>query len=319
MAPSLIKTVGAAAALATQAAATFTSPYKITEVYNTTNFFDKFDFITDADPNGGYVQYQDKASAQTLGLAKYQDGAAYIGVDYTKTDYNAAGVGRKSVRLESKSIYNHGLIIADFTHLPKPTCGSWPAFWFFGKPWPTKGEIDVYENWNDLYFNRHTAHVDNPEVVGNCTISQSGMTAIMNSPNCYDLAKGQPQYQGCSASQVSSTFGSSTGGVYALQWTSDYLKIWEWSHLLTPIDVTLGQPSPNILWGLPSFVVKTCDIDTAFRDMKMVLNIDFCAVAGQTDKWASCKAKTGYATCPQPLHRPRLCPRLRRPCPPRPR
>ncbi|KAI1778313.1 glycoside hydrolase family 16 protein [Hypoxylon cercidicola] len=297
MAPSLLKTVGAAAAaLATQVAATSTS-YQVTEVYNTTNFFDKFDFVTTTDPNGGYVQYQGRSSAENLGIIKYKDGAAYVGVDYTKTDYNADGAGRKSVRLESKNVYNHGLIIADFTHLPKPVCGSWPAFWFFGEPWPTKGEIDIYENWNDLNFNRHTAHVDAPSVVGDCKIVSDGMTSTIDSPNCYDFANGQAEYQGCSASKTSSTFGSSTGGVYALEWTSDYLKIWEWSHLLAPSDVTLGKPSPNLLWGTPSFVIKKCDIEKAFKDMKMVLNIDFCAVAGQTDKWASCKASTGYDTC----------------------
>ncbi|XXH03554.1 metalloendopeptidase [Hypoxylon texense] len=298
MAPSLLKTVGAAAAvLATQVTAT-TSSYKVTEIYNTTNFFDKFNFVTDADPNGGYVQYQSRTNAENLGIIKYKDGAAYVGVDYTKTDYDPNGVGRKSVRLESKNVYNHGLIIADFTHLPKPTCGSWPAFWFFGEPWPTKGEIDVYENWNDLTFNRHTAHVDAPSVVGDCKIVSDGMTSTIDSPNCYDFASGQAEYQGCSASKYSSTFGSSTGGVYAMEWTSDYLKIWEWSHLGTPLDVTLGQPSPNnILWGTPSFVIKKCDVEKAFKDMKMVLNIDFCAVAGQTDKWASCKTSTGYDTC----------------------
>ncbi|KAI6092315.1 concanavalin A-like lectin/glucanase domain-containing protein [Hypoxylon rubiginosum] len=296
MAPSFLKTVGAAAVLATQVAAT-SSSYKVTEVYNTTNFFDKFNFVTDADPNGGYVQYQSKSEAESLGLVKYKDGAAYIGVDYTKTDYDASGAGRKSVRLESKNVYNHGLIIADFNHLPKPTCGSWPAYWFFGEPWPTKGEIDVYENWNDLAFNRHTAHVDAPSVVGDCKIVSDGMTSTIDSPNCYDFASGQAEYQGCSAEKTSSTFGSSTGGVYALEWTSDYLKIWEWSHLLTPVDVTLGNPVPSLLWGTPSFLIKKCDVDAAFKDMKMVLNIDFCAVAGQTDKWASCKASTGYNTC----------------------
>ncbi|KAI4867324.1 glycoside hydrolase family 16 protein [Hypoxylon rubiginosum] len=297
MAPSLLKTVGAAAAvLATQVAAT-SSSYQVTEVYNTTNFFDKFNFVTSADPNGGYVQYQSRSNAENLGIVKYTDGTAYVGVDYTKTDYDAAGAGRKSVRLESKNVYNHGLIIADFTHLPKPTCGSWPAFWFFGEPWPTKGEIDVYENWNDLTFNRHTAHVDAPSVIGDCKIVSDGMTSTIDSPNCYDFASGQAEYQGCSASKYSSTFGSSTGGVYAMEWTSDFLKIWEWSHLLAPSDVTLGQPSPNTLWGTPSFVIKKCDVEKAFKDMKMVLNIDFCAVAGQTDKWASCKASTGYDTC----------------------
>lgn len=47
MAPSLFKTVGAAAvALAAGAGATKSYSYKVTEVYNSTNFFDKFDFFS---------------------------------------------------------------------------------------------------------------------------------------------------------------------------------------------------------------------------------------------------------------------------------
>lgn len=121
----------------------------------------------------------------------------------------------------------------------------------FGEPWPTKGEIDIYENWNDLTFNRHTAHVDAPSVVGDCKIVSGGMTATIDSANCYDFASGQAEYQGCSASSYSSTFGSASGGVYAMEWTSDYIKIWEWSHSLTPSDVQAGKPSPNSLWGTP--------------------------------------------------------------------
>ncbi|KAI0838621.1 glycoside hydrolase family 16 protein [Hypoxylon sp. FL0890] len=297
MAPSLLQTVGAAAvALAAQASAT--QSYKVSEIYNSTNFFDKFDFVTGTDPNGGYVQYQSRTSATNLGLIKTSNDEVYIGVDHTEGDYNPSGVGRKSVRLESKNVYNHGLVIADFTYLPKPVCGSWPAFWFFGDPWPTKGEIDIYENWNDLTFNRHTAHVDSPDVVGTCELESAGMTSTIDSPNCYDFAAGQADYQGCSASEYTTTFGSASGGIFAMEWTSDYLKIWDWPRLTAPADVLIGKPAPSLLWGTPAYIIKTCDIDKAFKDMKMVLNIDFCAVAGQADKWdASCKAKTGYATC----------------------
>ncbi|KAL7622982.1 hypothetical protein AAE478_006661 [Parahypoxylon ruwenzoriense] len=299
MAPSLLKTVGAAAvAFAAQAGAT--KSYKVSEIYDSTNFFDKFDFFTGTDPNGGYVQYQSQTSANNLGLVKYQDGEVYIGVDHTSGNYDPNGAGRKSVRLESKNVYNHGLVIADFSHLPKPVCGSWPAFWFFGEPWPTKGEIDIYENWNDLTFNRHTAHVDDPSVVGECTITSDGMTATIDSPNCYDHAEGQWAFQGCSASEFSSTFGSASGGIYAMEWTDDYLKIWDWPRAAAPADVLSGNPVPSLLWGVPSYVIKQCNINKAFRDMKMVLNVDFCAVAGQADKWdASCKAKTGYSSCVQ--------------------
>ena len=144
------------------------------------------------------------------------DGAEmYIGVDHGAESVLDArkDAGRKSVRLESKTVYNRGLVVAEFSHLPRPTCGTWPAFWFFGEPWPTKGEIDLYENWNDLFFNRHTAHVDDPSVVGDCIIAQDEMASVVDTPNCFDFAQGQANFQGCSASDFSTTFGSSSGGV----------------------------------------------------------------------------------------------------------
>ncbi|KAF3058037.1 hypothetical protein GL218_05710 [Daldinia childiae] len=312
MAPSLLKTVGAAAAvLAANAGAT--KSYQVSEVYNSTNFFDKFNFFSGVDPNGGYVQYQTQANAQDLGLVKTQDGEVYVGVDHAGS-YQAAGAGRKSVRLESKNVYTKGLIIAEFTHLPKPVCGSMArirmspyvynvtlclrAFWFFGDPWPTKGEIDLYENWNDLNFNRHTSHVDKPDVVGDCTLVASDMTAKIDSPNCYDFADGQANFQGCSASEVSSTFGSASGGIFALQWTDDFLKIWDWPRNGAPKDISSGQPAPDSTWGQPSYVISKCNVDKAFKEMKMVLNVNFCGVAGQPNQWdSSCKAATGFDTC----------------------
>lgn len=170
--------------------------------------------------------------------------------------------------------------------------------WFFGEPWPTKGEIDIYENWNDHTFNRHTAHVDVPEVVGDCILTANDMTATIDSPNCYDFADGQSPSQGCSASEYSTTFGSTTGGVFAMEWTEEHLKIWDWLHDVAPVDVLSGNPSPSLLWGLPSYTIQSCNIDKAFKDMKMILNINFCSVAGQTEKWEeSCASKTGYSTC----------------------
>lgn len=144
----------------------------------------------------------------------------------------------------------------------------------YGDPWPTKGEIDIVENWNDLSFNRNTAHVDDPKVIGDCTIVASDMSATAKSSNCYDHASGQYDYQGCSADQYGAPFGSSDGGVYALEWNSDFLKIWSWSHAATPSDVKKGLPLP-LTWGLPQFMIHKCSIDKAFRDMKLVFNIDF--------------------------------------------
>jgi hypothetical protein len=37
--------------------------YALTDTYDATNFFDKFNFITDDDPSGGYVEYMPSISA----------------------------------------------------------------------------------------------------------------------------------------------------------------------------------------------------------------------------------------------------------------
>ncbi|KAI1494987.1 putative endo-1,3(4)-beta-glucanase [Biscogniauxia mediterranea] len=291
----------AAAAVAYAAQASSTQSYQATDVYDSTNFVSKFNFVSSADPNGGYVSYQGQADAQDLELVKCKDGEVYIGVDHTSNDYTTGGAGRKSVRLESKTTYSKGLVIADFSHFPKPVCGSWPSFWLFGEPWPTKGEVDIYENWNDLAFNRYTAHVDAPSVVGECTIVSDGMLATIDSRNCYVHADGQYEYQGCSASYATETFGSSSGGIYAMEWTSEYIRTWDWTHDAAPTDVLNGKPEPSVSnWGTPRYVIKECDTEKAFSDMKLVFSLDFCAVAGQTDKWASsCQASTGYDYCPK--------------------
>ncbi len=84
----------------------------------------------------------------------------------------------------------------------------------------------------------------------------------------------------------------------AMEWTSEYLKIWDWERASAPLDVKSGSPAPSADWGTPAYVIQSCEVDKAFKDMKMVLNLDFCGVAGQSDKWdASCSAATTYDTC----------------------
>lgn len=74
----------------------------------------------------GYVNYVSQATAQSKGLYRTQNNQVYIGVDST-TVLDPNGVGRDSVRLRSNRAYTHGLIIADFAHVPGSNCGSWPA------------------------------------------------------------------------------------------------------------------------------------------------------------------------------------------------
>ena len=44
------------------------------------------------------------------------------------------------MRLESKTLFNGGVFLADVAHMPTG-CGTWPAWWTYGPNWPTNGEI----------------------------------------------------------------------------------------------------------------------------------------------------------------------------------
>ncbi len=133
MAPSLVSLGAVALAYSSGVAALLT--YQVTETYDYTNFFDKFDFFVsnysspnynDVDPTSGYVNYRSQADAVGLGLIAVQGYEAFIGVNHADS-FNPMGVGRDSIRIESKSSYNKGLIITTFTHLPAPACGLWPG------------------------------------------------------------------------------------------------------------------------------------------------------------------------------------------------
>lgn len=99
--------------------------YTLKDDYSGDKFFAMFDFFTEADPTHGYVDYISQSAAQSAGLINNNNNQIYMGVD---TKNIASGRGRKSVRLTSKAVYNHGLIILDLEHMPGSVCGTWPAF-----------------------------------------------------------------------------------------------------------------------------------------------------------------------------------------------
>lgn len=106
--------------------------YVMTDSINPVNFLDAFEFFSGADPTRGFVQYVDRASAESAGLISVGPDSIYIGVDCA----NVAPFGRASVRLASKTSFNSGLIVLDLKHMPGGICGTWPAFWTLGPDWP---------------------------------------------------------------------------------------------------------------------------------------------------------------------------------------
>lgn len=152
--PSVSLTLGAGVVLAANlalAGSAATYSYTLQDTYGggVTDFYDNFNFITDADPTHGFVQYVDESTASSGGFLGYgSSGSAKWGVDNT-TIYSNTSLGRPSVRLEGKTNYNHGLFIADIKHMPGSICGTWPAFWTLGDAtWPAHGEIDIIEGVN---------------------------------------------------------------------------------------------------------------------------------------------------------------------------
>jgi beta-glucanase (GH16 family) len=134
--------------------------YSLQTDYSGANFFEEFDFFTEADPTGGTVRFVNEAEANDTALAGYLDmgngqTAIYMAADSTSevTD----GSGRSSVRVSSNQTFNHGLFIIDIQHMPTG-CGTWPAFWLLGPSWPQGGEIDIVEGVNLNTQNAMTLH-----------------------------------------------------------------------------------------------------------------------------------------------------------------
>ncbi|KAI0409757.1 glycoside hydrolase family 16 protein [Xylaria palmicola] len=262
--------------------------YTIQDSYDASNFFESFEFFDGPDPTNGFVKYADAVTANATGLAGYANDGIYLGVDYQTTNPAA---GRASVRLTTKKSYTHGLIIADIAHQPAPACGSWPAFWTFGPSWPSSGEIDIIEGVNLQTNTSITLHTS-----PGCSFSQDSFS----SADCGAPGDGT---MGCGASTHNTEdfgvgFNEMGGGVYALQWTSDAIRVFFFPRAgRVPADIAAGRPDPGA-WGRPaaSFSGGGCDIDAHFANHNIVFDTTFCGQwAGKVwdaDPVCSAKAPT---------------------------
>lgn len=69
-------------------------------------------------------------------------------------------------------------------------------------------------------------------------------------------------------------FNAADGGVYAMLWDSDYIRLWHFSRDNIPSDIDAKNPEPET-WGLPDalFGGSKCNVDSFFKDMSIVINI----------------------------------------------
>ncbi|KAH0832512.1 endo-1,3(4)-beta-glucanase [Fonsecaea pedrosoi] len=298
----------------------FTSSiYQLDSEYSGSNFFQGWDFFTvsrmsardfsdkaDAeqggDPTGGFVTYYSQGSAELMGMINASDSSAiYIGSDYNTVIGSTQAAGRPSVRISTRRSWTHGLFIGDFNHAPGGVCGSWPAFWTLGPSWPNNGEIDIMEGANMANYNAATLHTS-----PNCTIAGDSrtMTGQLSNNNCayypgYNVGCGIRDNRPAS---YGTGFNAIGGGVYAMQWTSDFISVWFFPRGSIPSDITSKTPNPSS-WGLPAAKMQgSCVFDQHFQAHKIILNNAFCGeYAGATSVWNSttnsCAINTGYSTC----------------------
>ncbi|KAJ5669930.1 Concanavalin A-like lectin/glucanase subgroup [Penicillium maclennaniae] len=256
-------------ALASSAAATL--DYNLVEKWEGTDFLDYFNFHVGSDPTNGYVNYLSEADAKEAGLVKVTDsGSLYLGVDHTNKVASTAS-GRDSVRIGSKKYYDHSLIVADIEHMPGSVCGTWPAFWSVGKNWPSDGEIDIIEGVNLQDHNEIVMHT-----AGTCSITDQGMSGAVNATGCgEDLGTVGCVIEGQTGSYGTS-FNKQSGGVYAMEWTEKYLKIWFFARGSIPASITNGNPDVSEFGTPMALVEEGCDVATSFKAQSFIFDTTFC-------------------------------------------
>jgi hypothetical protein len=205
----------------------------------------------------------------------------YLGVDFT-TPLTVNGPGRGSVRMESKNRYNHGLFIVDFKHMPGGQCGTWPSFWSLGEGSGfANGAMDIINGVNRALTNQPSLHTNTQ-----CKTNGLGQTGLQTLYDCaLDSSSGEA---GCIANAVApNTFGTGFnamgGGVYAMEWTSEAIKIWLFPRGAIPASITADKPE-TADFGVPLVNFQgDCDIDSRFKDHRFVFATNFCGdQAGNT-------------------------------------
>lgn len=155
------------------------------------------------------------------------------------------------------------------------------------------GEIDILEGSNDITQAFISLHTENA-----CTFKspKSAELGTVNNGNTdCQLSNGA----GCSVESTANSYGTpfnkNGGGIYAMQWTSNFIRVWFFARSKIPADITAGTPDPT-KWGTPTANFDSadggCDIDANFPAQTVVSVILLFLLFN--------------AHCLNPLHHPRL-------------
>jgi hypothetical protein len=179
------------------------------------------------------------------------------------------------VRVESKTQYNKGLFIFDIKHTPYG-CATWPALWFADRfNWPKNGEIDVMEAVNQAtdgnYMTLHTTKgcdMDHKRVQSGKELQATCDHSVNNN-------------LGCAVTGPKASFGSDLnaagGGVMAMEWRDEGIRMWQFGRNTIPSDITQKSPDPSA-WGsaMADFPNTACNIGSFIKNQSLILNINVC-------------------------------------------
>jgi len=188
------------------------------------------------------------------------------------------------VRIHSKKRYDGGLFILDLASMPYG-CATWPAFWTVGESWPNHGEIDIIEGVNNDVSNQMTLHTGpgcktdtSANAPANFNIKKLISTASVGSPKC---ASSNGDNSGCpffdsSKTSYGKALNDAGGAVFAMLWTDEGIKIWNFPRGSVPADVTSGGPAPST-WSntflKAAWSSSTCPTTSHFIQHSMVFDI----------------------------------------------
>lgn len=217
--------------------------YKLVWKAQGTTFFDDFEFQTE-DFNYGIVNYLDHKSAVAAGVAVAHETHAIL-----RTGAREGGK-RQSVKVQSKNGYKHFFMMVRYTHVPYG-CGLWPALWLLGldKEWPLAGELDIIEYVSDIpqEFSFHVGAA-NKCTLDPALVQKYGRMPDVNkmSYNCVtDYSKG---LNGCAPNKVPQVSGeqlSKSGGVMAIEISTEQIKVFHIPEAELPSDIDTAQPKPD--------------------------------------------------------------------------
>ena len=181
-------------------------------------------------------------------------------------------------------------------------CATWPAFWTYGDNWPNQGEIDIIENVHNANSNLQTLHTN--EGCNEASESKSLFSGDWSNgnTNCNVYETGN---SGCGIVGPENSYGDSfnqrNGGMYAMEWTSDFIRIFFFPRGSIPSDISTGQPNPS-QWGTPvGYWTLNDSICSAghFRAHKVTFDITFCGDWAGNTFTQSCpnESKGGQVSC----------------------